>query len=294
MGGLCNRLLILESAILLGKESGKPIYLNWLKREELNCDFESLFSKPKHFTVLPEELPYLNEGGWVYRRLKRLEESFSEGGEFARKLYLMFYDMFYKKFYGIGIVFRLFVVPGPNGRCHPEISSELLLQMRSEKRTLILSSCRFFRRKEVKGIYDYVSPGTELRRVIEKVVEKFEGRVIGVHIRRTDHIVSIKNSPSIDFERIMREEIARDESVQFYLASDSQEELDHFKSIFGKRIISQENLSFGRDNLAGMKSTVVDLFVLSKANWILGSFGSTFSKLAARIGQKELRIAKRV
>lgn len=46
--------------------------------------------------------------------------------------------------------------------------------------------------------------------------------MIGVHIRRTDNIASIKSSSIDVFVHLMQLEIEKDDTVKFYVASDEE------------------------------------------------------------------------
>ncbi len=118
------------------------------------------------------------------------------------------------------------------------------------------------------------------------------GKVIGLHLRRTDHGTAITQSPTELFLKKIDEEIANDESVRFFLATDSESEQADLIARYGERIIVQENKAWGRSNIEEMNSGIVDVLCLSMCDKIYGSCGSVFSRFAAEYGSKELIIVK--
>jgi len=46
LGGLCNRMRSIDSALSLGRKLGLPVTLQWFRNSELNCPFSNLFIFP--------------------------------------------------------------------------------------------------------------------------------------------------------------------------------------------------------------------------------------------------------
>lgn len=115
--------------------------------------------------------------------------------------------------------------------------------------------------------------------------------ITGIHIRRTDNIKSIQNSPTSLFIEYMEREIQRNSTIKFFLASDSIQDKNILFKKFGDRIIMQNNICLSRNTAEGIQSACVDLLCLSKCNKIIGSYWSSFSETAAIWhGKKELII----
>lgn len=114
--------------------------------------------------------------------------------------------------------------------------------------------------------------------------------VIGVHIRRTDHDVAIKNSKTDSFIYKMKQCIAERPQICFFVATDDIREEKNLREVFGDRIIVQKNKVWGRDSKEGMISGLIDCLCLSRCECILGSSTSVFSKFAAEYGDKKLII----
>lgn len=117
-----------------------------------------------------------------------------------------------------------------------------------------------------------------------------DGPVVGVHIRRTDHVQSIRHASVEDYIGLMDKEIASDDAVRFFLATDDESVKRRLIGHFGKDRISTSSGRLRRDTLEGIEGAVVDLFALSRCNRILGSYYSSYSEIAAELGQIDLII----
>ena len=141
---------------------------------------------------------------------------------------------------------------------------------------------------DIQGMF---IPQDDIQQRIEKVVNRFSARTIGVHIRRTDNKVSIQASPLEKFTQIMDKEIKVDTNTKFYVASDDDEVKETLKAKYPTRIIALMD-DTDRNSLEGMKFAVLDLFCLSKTKKIIGSVGSSYSQIAAEIGNINVEYAK--
>ena len=167
-----------------------------------------------------------------------------------------------------------------------EIYSKLKM---SYSRSLLLISCYPMCTKyTIQGMF---IPQDDIQRRIDEVVAGFSERTIGVHIRRTDNVVSIQSSPLENFTNMMNAEIKKKANTKFYVASDDDEVKESLKSKYPNRIITLMD-DTDRNSLEGMKFAVLDLFCLSKTNKIIGSVGSSYSQIAAEIGGIEVEYAK--
>jgi hypothetical protein len=111
--------------------------------------------------------------------------------------------------------------------------------------------------------------------------------IVGVHVRRTDHKKAIEHSPSDAFWRAMSEFSA---GTKFYFASDSVPERNDAVRRFPGQVILAPLRSLDRNNPFGCQDGMLDLYCLSKCSQILGSFGSSFSEMAADWGGVPLRV----
>lgn len=121
-----------------------------------------------------------------------------------------------------------------------------------------------------------------------------EKKTVGVHIRRTDHKVAIKNSSIETFISIMQKILDAEPDTVFFLSTDDSLVEKRLREQYTDRIITQKKKEWGRDSKAAMKSGIIDCLCLSKCNYILGSYTSAFSEFAAKYGHKKLIICRDV
>ena len=139
--------------------------------------------------------------------------------------------------------------------------------------------------------FDFCQPSRHLRKRVDAIVDKFAPRTVGVHIRTLDDVGQRiqERSPLELFISKMAAEVERDDSVKFFLATDSNDVRNDFMRRFPERVITQESTP-KRTKESGMESAVVDLFTLARTNKVLVPYLSTFSRCAAMIGKTEIEV----
>jgi effector-binding domain-containing protein len=127
-----------------------------------------------------------------------------------------------------------------------------------------------------------------------------EGTTLGLHIRRTDmlnHLIDNGITPPNDEDVIKLVDqylIDNPEIEKIYLACDNETSEDKFKQHYGGLIFSYENNWISENllkanstshqaRLTSMKDSTIDLFSLSKCNFIIGTKHSSFSTFAAAL-----------
>ena len=106
---------------------------------------------------------------------------------------------------------------------------------------------------------------------------------IGIHIRRTDNLESIQHSPIKKFIDYIYTAIRNNDNQKFYLATDDLSVKEEFIKLFGDKIITMDCV-LRRDSEEGIKSALLELYILSSCSKIIGSYYSSYSELAAQIG----------
>lgn len=253
-GGLGNRMRAIASAIAIAEHYQAPIEILWNARKGLNANFEQLF--------LPIDSPTIHvttNKSWLYNI------------EF-RKEYLLRFPIL--KFVASKILYNHNLYDEKDKNVYQIIGKNPI-------KTLLLVSgstmCEGYNMK------DTFVPCDKIRKDINKVLSLFSENTIGVHIRRTDNKESIRLSPLDDFFSLMENEIAKDESVKFYIATDDDAVKHEMIRRFPQRIITQFEKS-ERDSLEGMEFAVNDLYCLSKTKKIIGSLYSSYSHIASELG----------
>jgi len=111
------------------------------------------------------------------------------------------------------------------------------------------------------------------------------GELIGLHIRRTDHVKCIAASPLSAFEEIVSKILSDHEGKggytgRFLLATDDFAVKQGFRELFGEAIVSPV-VTLGRMTESQQEMGVVDWLLLQGCEKIYASAGSSFSELAA-------------
>jgi len=268
VGGLGNRMRAIDSAIALAREVNSELRIVWYKDKGLNCHFDELFQK----------LPFDNN-------ITLKEASFLD---------LLIYDRPRKKnFYLPGYFQRLFF----NSCIYEDDVNKLLFQnfdfkeWAKQKQVYLASWSDFFYSGNNR-LFDIFTPIASLQEEIKRRSELFSEHTIGIHIRRTDNMGSIKESPTELFIEQIKKEIEYCEDVNFYLASDSEEDKRILTETFGKRIITTGKPA-DRSSVSGMQEALVEMYTLARTHKILGSARSSYSEIAAQINGIECVILKR-
>lgn len=258
IGGLANRMRAIDSACNL-KSAETRLSVWWVKDNGLNCDFSSLFEL---VSIIKDK-----ELSKIYQRL------------------FMLYD---KKNKVIVVLLRLL-----------EFFHILLFLDEYtclEKRKLDkVNQYKFCFIRTWEAFYPKEKFHFELFKLrdkerLEQELLKINSNTIGVHIRRTDNVWAIKNSPLELFEQKMKYELEQNSDVDFYVCTDDKEVKQFFQTDFWKGKVKMPNGSITRNSEDGIVQAAVEMFALSKTNKIIGSYWSSFGEIAARLGNIEIEI----
>lgn len=256
-GGLCNRLRGAISAYTFAKEVGQQMTLIWINDHELNGPVAELFHLPDEIKII--NVPYIK-----YDRVR------------------FYYDEL------VRIKYRKIC----RNRVIKNIGQDMerLKEIARKGDTYIVSAAPWFPGGKISEVF---IPVEDCQEKINEIYMQFTSNTIGVHIRRTDNSASIANSPIEAFITRMEQEIERDSEVKFYVSTDSMEEKERLSSLFKSRVITNQNIVLSRRKKEGIKAAVIDLFLLGKTKKILGSFGSSFSEIAAELYGIPLIVVKK-
>ena len=288
-GGLCNRMRSIESAIALGEYLHTPVTILWRVNWQIRCRPEELF-----------RIATLIEGRYVpvtIRIAGRLNpwRILWLAGCRIKPLHLAV-RLLTRLAAAVGQPFLL--VEHPEYRTTKQLLEEYTgttdttnaRKMAAHTRWIIYSGGWY-------GIdrSDFARwrPVQELECRIEKECGKVgnPAHALGIHIRRTDNEVAIRESPDELFIERMQQEIKQDPSVRFYLATDSPTVKEKFSTLFGQRLITPQG-RLSRNDTEGMKQAVVELYTLARCRHIIATWYSTFSRTAAAIGSTELEVCR--
>lgn len=289
-GGLCNRMRSIESAIALGEYLHTPVIVYWRVNWQIRCRADELFrlealTEGRKVPVTIRIAGRLNPWRILWLagcRIKPLRPAVRLLTGLAA---------------AVGRPFRL--VENPEYRTTEQLLEEYAGTTDTTKARKMAIHTRWVIYSG--GWYgidrsDFACwrPVPELERRIGEECRKVgdPAHALGIHIRRTDNEVAIRESPDELFEERMRQEIERDPSVRFYLATDSPAVKEKFSMLFGHRLITPQG-RLSRNDTEGMKQAVVELYTLARCRHIIATWYSTFSRTAAAIGGTELEVCRK-
>lgn len=251
-GGLCNRMVSIMNAILVSKDNDIEFDVRWWKNKECFAAFSELF------------LPIANNKVKV-SQLSR----FYHQPALKRNLFLP-------------SLLRRFIFDKQYSRADHTYNMTIEDIIGNDTNIYISTFTRFSLCTPPHGIASVFNPTPEIEEKISSVTQRFDSRTIGVHIRRTDNIPSIKHDTIDRYLRLMDKEISQNADCKFYIASDDEQVKKEMKEKYGNRIITQQ-WELSRGSVQGMKDAVAELFCLGRCNKVIGSKYSTYSIYAARL-----------
>lgn len=256
VGGLGNRMRVIDSGRALAKQFGLPLHLNWILDPSCNCSFTELFEIPCGVAINEINLNKISRR--LLHRTVPLRVILNGG-----------------RYIGLHNGEKLLSHANLRNFCF------------DLKGHLYLTTCFEF----MSGDLPRLVPTKVLQQKISTVTKNFCANVVGVHIRRTDNITSELKNPTSAFVTIMRDEVKRNQEVKFFLATDSLAEEEELQELFPGKIIVHRKASLNRNEPDAIKDAVVDMYCLAKTAKIIGSFWSSFSDVAAYLGGNELIVA---
>ena len=237
-GGLCNRLRAIDSAIILSKKIDKKLIIIWENNNDLGANFKDLFEDIKNVKIVAQCPKNISFFLQKKTWLKLLNKTLVLNTEISTlNIKLLFKS---KTFLN-------------------ELKRYRYIYFETEHAFLYPENFKMFKPLEV----------------IRKTVNKNEV-LIGLHIRRTDHVYAILNSTTDIFIKTIKKELEQNPTTKFYLATDDLEIKSILLGMFKNKIITN-NFELSRLSLNGVQSAVVDLFSLASCIKIYGSLGSSCS-----------------
>lgn len=265
VGGLANRMRAIASVVHLSEETKSRLNIFWFQDWALNSPFSCLFEP------IDGDILILKEASSVDSLLldRPRKKNF-----YIPRLYqsVAFVDCIYERsFYNL-------------------IQDKFdFSEWVNAKRHVYMASYSAFQSYHPSLISNLFVPVREINERVEMQCKSFTGNVVGVHIRRTDNIASIKHSPLELFYAEVDKDVDGNSNTSIYLATDSVEVKNKMKQRYGKRLICSEN-SVSRNSVEGIQGGVVDMYTLARTNKIYGSFQSSFSEMAAQIGKVPFKV----
>jgi len=260
IGGMCNRLYCLASAVELARIQNRELIVLWSLKWECNARLSDIMDDSKFEIIYKDE--YNAPKRYFDKFLVSLEKYKSNAEVFVdEKMYQIFKEINTMNF-------------------------EAYFSQFSKAENLYIESCFNFMPKRNFKLPEIFQPNREIAGRVNEELQKIGNSYIGMHIRRTDHQYSKDFSPDEIFINNLSNE-SKEEKV--LLVTDDQSTEDKFVDLFDGRIFTASK-DKQRDSLNGVKCAMVNVFLLSKSKKIYGSFNSTFSAFPAEYGEIAISI----
>jgi hypothetical protein len=260
LAGLANKLRVIESAVSLARDLDSPLEIIWVPDWQMVAQYKDLFEPSALFKVIGND------------KFKYVRSSFS------LKNYKKPFSSLINRYYGIDVAFN-----------EADISRQVRpghwnIRVIAENKTTYIDTCHNFYPYHYN--FSWMRPVPVIADKISSFEEKIQRRdCIGLHIRRTDNISSVNNSPDHLFEKAIRDEIDGNPAAIFFLATDDESTQSHFTGLFGKDRILVQPKKFGRDSVEAIRDAVVDWTLLTKCSKLYCSYYSSFSETAIAVSK---------
>ena len=134
-------------------------------------------------------------------------------------------------------------------------------------------------------------PNEKVRQIVSIRTAAFNSHTIGLHIRRSDHQQAIDESPLDLFTNVVDREIEQHPDLCLYLATDDEATKEALFERYGDRVLTSPTEAT-RESTDGIREALVEMLTLSHTQHIYGSAGSTFSPIAACLGNVPITILR--
>jgi hypothetical protein len=262
IGGLANRMRVIASALEFQKRYGCEVYCIWNENSELNAPFEDLFETVEGLHLIRKK-PKFNKLRYSFRSNQFLNQLLKAYNK------LLGFDYFIKAHQVAKLV--------KNEELHSIVANNT--------GAIYIESWGIDYNWDTKIINDIFQLKKDIIDKVEANLSEFGvfTEVVGLHIRRTDNVEAIKNSPIELFINEIENKIKQNNNVGFFLATDDKDIGFLLQKLYpGIILVYDKNLS--RDSLEGIQDALVDMYTLSKTTFIYGSHYSSFSTMAGKIG----------
>ena len=259
VGGMCNRILAMSATEQLCRDMGCDYEIIWRNNGECACDFEDLFAD-RHIKITDYNLP---KG--------RIRQSIKRSGFFQAMADRMAYHGFEKTIHRLS-EYELSPRELPENK---EGFAEIFREITRNRDRVYIRSCRQYYGKtdicETMFAPQILERANRSRAAI--------GDYIAFHIRRTDNIRAIEESPTRAFMESISEEIKKTPGIKIYVATDDDEIYKELRELYPDNIID-EDIDRRRYTRTGMQDAAYELLMLAGARIMYGSKASTYTDIS--------------
>ena len=260
-GGLANRMRAINSLLKVVRKDEMPYKIIWQCNSELNCPFDMIWqAQPMVVSTVKRD-----------RRLLLFKLRHRAIGKALLRL-----------------LDRLHLVRLYDTDEYEPLRRDAQEGVLKRYKTVVIRTYSVFT-SDISLERDFFVLREDVKQMVDAACKDFTEATVGVHIRRTDNSWSIEQSPVELFTQKMQTMLAENPSRNFYLATDDAELKQTLKQTFAGHIISPD-CQLNRDTQEGILSAVVEMYTLSRTQFILGSYYSSYSEMAAEIGNVRLAV----
>lgn len=293
VGGLCNRMRAVDSAVTLAEKLNKRLVVFWGRDHWLNCGYSDLFKPSVNFDVLEEKQWFGKKALYPYLPGSKPASIGRKGLYALTKATLEIRSEIWYEDFEKAVAQLDSTVQPKSIRSMLDYENLSLRHILPVLETLQATGnafvCSAWKLSAGQNYAENFAPITILNKQITELSSRFT-HTVGVHIRRTDHTSAIEHSPLQKFINAMDQEIA-ESNASFFLATDCKATEEELLSRYKNRIITYPKSSYNRNSVQGIQEALIDLYCLSKTDKVLGSYYSSFSQVAAEIsGIEEVTI----
>lgn len=254
--GLGNRMRAIASAYKFSIDNNIGLDIHWNRENGLNASFYSLFKPVESLKI--KDSSFVSY--FIYNHPSKTNLTIPK---LIDKLFKR------KSFYGIGI--------------------NKLQELPNENR-IICST--YSQQGELYPLAEIFKPIDEIEKIINDNKRRFGKYTVGVHIRRTDNINSIKNSKIELFYEKIDSLFMENPDAKVFLCTDDVKTKEEIITKWGSEKIITYNSTLSRNSYKGIRDAVVELFTLASTDVIWGSYFSSYTEIASLLFNKELVIIK--
>lgn len=259
ISGLCNRMRVVASACALAEAHSLPLAIAWQATPDCRAHFDELFQPLQAVHV------------------QLIRSQFIHTPATKRNLLLPF---LLRK--GLGF---------SEQRCfHPHDAHHFLRLAQAHKR-LYVDTCYALFPYSAALMRRLFVPLPSLQERIETLAAQLTPRSLGIHIRRTDNIMSISHSPIEAFIAAIDQRLTQGEANALFLATDDEQVKAQLRARYGSRLLTAPRPA-ARNTLQGMEDTVVELWTLARTDSLVGSYFSSFTDTAAELSGRPLHVVQ--
>lgn len=262
--GLANRMRAIASGVTLARETARVPVVIWHPDSGLNARFGDIFgTEDLPFRLIESSLlPFVTR--YEIPRKKNLYISAIINGFSKRRQYVIDYDL---------------------------DQDELLQMVNQTSGDVIINSPLEFYNFKDDLLGRLFRPSAQVVERINAIKDGQNPRV-AVQIRRTDNAKSIAESPVEMFEKIITQRIDRDPDVKIFVATDDQNIKNLLYNKYRANIIVNP-VEATRKTREGIVDAAAELFIMSEVEVVYGSYWSTFSEIASRLGRNKLVVVRK-